>query len=52
MGWVKDARADVLERIAALCKKHESKALMGVFRPDATLVPVRRSAPLRTENTL
>ena len=52
MGWVKDARADVLERIAALCKERESTALRGVFGPDATLVPVPRSAPRRTEDTL
>lgn len=50
MGWVKDARADVLERIAVLCKAFS--AFKGVFGPDATLVPVPRSAPPRTEDTL
>ena len=52
MGWVKDARRDVLERIAALCKERESTAFKGVFGPDATLVPVPRSAPRRTDDTL
>ena len=52
MGWVKDARADVLGRIATLCKERESTAFKGVFGPDATLVPVPRSAPRRTEDTL
>ncbi len=49
MGWVKDAHADVLERIATLCKEREFTAFKGVFGPDATLVPVpclfRRSRP-------
>ena len=52
MGWVKDARADVLERIATLCKERETTAFKGVFGPDATLVPVPRSAPRRTQDTL
>ena len=52
MGWVKDARSDVLERIATLCKERDSTAFMGVFGPDVTLVPVPRSAPRRTEDTL
>ena len=52
MGWAKDARADVLARIATLCKERESTAFKGVFGPDATLVPVPRSAPRRTEDTL
>lgn len=52
MGWVKDARHDVLRRIAELCKEQESKALKGTFGPDVTLVPVPRSAPRRTPDTL
>ena len=52
MGWVKDARADVLERIATLCKERESTVFKGLFGSDATLVPVPRSAPRRTEDTL
>lgn len=52
MGWVKDARSDVLERIATLCKERESTAFTGVFGPDVTLVPVPRSAPRRTDDTL
>lgn len=52
MGWVKDARSDVLRRIATLCRELESTAFKGVFGPDATLVPVPRSAPRRTDDTL
>ena len=52
MGWVKDARSDVLERIAALCRERESTAFEGVFGRGATLVPVPRSAPRRTDDTL
>ena len=52
MGWVKDARRDVLKRIATLCKERESTVFKGVFGPDVTLVPVPRSAPRRTEDTL
>ena len=52
MGWVKDARCDVLKRIAVLCKERESTVFKGVFGPCVTLVPVPRSAPRRTEDTL
>lgn len=52
MGWVKDARSDVLARVATLCKERESTAFEGVFGPDVTLVPVPRSAPRRTDDTL
>ena len=52
MGWVKDARRNVLRRIAELCKAQESKAFKGTFGPDVTLVPVPRSAPRRTPDTL
>lgn len=52
MGWVKDARSDVLERIATLCRERMSTAFAGVFGRDATLVPVPRSAPRRTDDTL
>ena len=49
---MKDARWDVLKRIAVLCKERESTVFKGVFGPCVTLVPVPRSAPRRTEDTL
>ena len=41
-----------MTRIAELCKEQEPKAFRGIFGPDVTLVPIPRSAPRRTRDTL
>ncbi len=52
MGYVKDARSDILELVAIRTKERETTTFEGVFGPDATLVPIPRSAPRRTKDTL